>query len=371
VTPVVGVPVRAPRRHVDVRRGLRLLGPSRCSALYLWVAFVVVFTSTTSTFLTTTTTRLVFSEGVITAVLALAFLVPLVAGVYDLSIGAVMGLSLVIVNWLGIHTSWPAGVAVVVALLACAAVGAISGFVVVKLRVNSFVATLGVSQMVTGLVIWMSDNRQMTGAFSDTYKRFGRDDVLGIPVIVVYLAIIAAVVWFVLEQTPLGRGLYATGGNAEAARLAGVRTERLMWGTLIASAVLSGLAGVLFSMKVGTFSTSVGPGYLFPAVAAVFFGASQFSRRPNVWGTVVAYYALAFGIKGLQLLAGPGTVWIGPLFEGTTLVLAVALASQQRVVRFRRMTETVDAGDDAGPSPSEPAPTPDEPLAAVGPDGAR
>ena len=84
-------------------------------------------------------------------------------------------------------------------------------------------------------------------------------------------------------------------------------------------------------MKVGTFSSSIGPGYLFPAVAAVFFGASQFSGRPNVWGTVVAYFALAFGIKGLQLVAGPGTVWIGPVFEGTALVLAVALASQQGV----------------------------------------
>jgi ribose transport system permease protein len=354
VSAVTSVPAAPPVSRPAVPRWLRLLGPSRCSAAYLWAAFVVVFTLTTSTFLTTTTVRLVFSEGVITAVLALAFLVPLVAGVYDLSIGAVMGLSLVIVNWLGINTSWPAGLAVVVALAACAAVGAISGFVVVKLKVNSFVATLGVSQIVTGLVILVSDNRQMTGAFSDSYKRFGREDFLGVPLIVVYLLVIAAAVWFVLEQTPLGRGLYATGGNAEAARLAGVRTERLMWGTLIASAVLSGVAGVLFSMKVGTFSTSIGPGYLFPAVAAVFFGASQFSRRPNVWGTVVAYYALAFGIKGLQLLAGPGTVWIGPVFEGTALVLAVALASQQRVVRFRRMVETADPT--IGADPGEPAP---------------
>jgi ribose transport system permease protein len=355
VSAVTSVPAAAPPPRPALPRWLRLLGPSRCSAAYLWALFVVVFTFTTSTFLTTTTVRLVFSEGVITAVLALAFLVPLVAGVYDLSIGAVMGLALVIVNWLGINTSWPAGVAVVVALAACAAVGAISGFVVVRLKVNSFVATLGVSQMVTGLVILVSDNRQMTGAFSDSYKRFGREDLLGVPLIVVYLLAIAAAVWFVLEQTPLGRGLYATGGNAEAARLAGVRTERLMWGTLVASAVLSGLAGVLFSMKVGTFSTSIGPGYLFPAVAAVFFGSSQFSRRPNVWGTVVAYYALAFGIKGLQLLAGPGTVWIGPVFEGTALVLAVALASQQRVLRFRRLTEETETTGGPGADGSPPA----------------
>jgi ribose transport system permease protein len=332
----------APDRSPTRTSVLRLLNPTRCSALYLWLVFMVVFSFANDQYLTGTTTRLVFNEGVVTGVLALAFLVPMIAGAYDLSIGAVMGLALVITNWIGIETSLPAGVGVLAALGACALVGAISGFVVVKLKVHSFVATLGVSQLITGLVILVSDNRQMTGAFSDAYKDYARGEVLGIPILVVYLLVLAAVVWFVLEQTPLGRRLYATGGNTEAARLAGVRTDRLMWGSLVVSGLLAGLAGVMFSMKVGTFSSSIGPGYLFPAVAAVFFGASQFSGRPNVWGTVVAYYALAFGIKGLQLVAGPGTVWIGPVFEGTALVLAVALASQQGVLRARRLARSGD-----------------------------
>ena len=338
-TTAAAPPVRRAAVRPDLRR---LLNPTRSSAVYLWFVFMVVFTLADDQYLTATTTRLVFNEGVVTAMLALAFLVPLVTGIYDLSIGAVMGLALVITNWIGIETSLPAGLGALVALAACAAVGAVSGFVVVKLKVNSFVATLGVSQLITGVVILVSDNRQMTGAFSDRYKQFGRGEVLGVPVLVLYLLALALVVWFVLEQTPLGRKLYATGGNAEAARLAGLRTDRLMWGSLVASACLAGLAGVLFSMKVGTFSASIGPGYLFPAVAAVFFGSSQFLGRPNVWGTVVAYYALAFGIKGLQLVAGPGTVWIGPLFEGTALVLAVALASQQGVIRARRLARAAD-----------------------------
>jgi ribose transport system permease protein len=337
-------------------RWLRLLSPSRASALYLWLGFVVVFSLASDQFLTATTWRLVFSEGVVTAVLALAFLVPFVANTFDLSIGAVMGLSLVITNWLGANTSLPAGAAALAALAACALTGAVSGFVVVKLRVNSFVATLGVSQLVTGLVILISDNRQITGAFSELYEDFGRRQYAGVPVVVLYLLVIAAVVWFVLDQTPLGRRLYATGGNAEAARLAGVRTDRLVWSSLIASATMAGFAGVLFSMKTGTFSTSIGPGYLFPAVAAVFFGASQFTGRPNVWGTIVAYYALAFGIKGLQLVAGPGTVWIGPVFEGTALLLAVALASRQGHIRVRR-AQPAAAQPPAATAPRTPAET--------------
>jgi ribose transport system permease protein len=287
-----------------------------------------------------------------------------VANTFDLSIGALMGLSLVIVNWLGLNTGMPAGVAALAAIVACAAVGFVSGFIVVRLGVNSFVATLGVSQLVTGIVLYISENRQMTGAFSDLYKDFGREQYFGVPVIVVYLLVLAGVAWFVLEQTPLGRRLHATGSNAEAARLAGVPTHRLIWGSLVMSAAMAGLAGVLFSMKTGTFSTSIGPGYLFPAVAAVFFGTSQFSGRPNVRGTVVAYFALAFGIKGLQLVAGPGTVWIGPVFEGTALVLAVALAARQGTVRLRRSPDGPSAPADPpamgspqdGTQPVEPVP---------------
>ena len=343
----------------------RWLSPTRVTAIYLWLAFTVVFTFANDQFLTGTTWRLVFSEGVVTAVLALAFLIPLVAETFDLSIGAVMGLSLVIVNWFAIETSLPAGIAALVAVGACAATGFVAGFVVVKLRVSSFVATLGVSQLVTGGVLYVSENRQMTGGFSDLYKDFGRKQYGGVPVIVVYLLVLALVVWFVLEQTPLGRRLYATGANAEAARLAGVKTDRLVWGSLVASATLSGFAGVLFSMKTGTFSSSVGPGYLFPAVAAVFFGTSQFSGRPNVWGTVVAYFALAFGIKGLQLVAGPGTVWIGPVFEGTALVLAVALAARQGIVRVRRPRAGSAPPSGAGAAEADPAGSapPVEPVA--------
>ena len=206
----------------------RLLSPTRATALYLWLLFTVVFTIANDQFLTGTTWRLVFSEGVVTAVLALAFLIPLVANTFDLSIGAVMGLSLVIVNWLGLNTDMPAGLAAAVSLVACAAVGFVSGFVVVRLGVNSFVATLGVSQLVTGIVLYISENRQMTDAFSDLYKDFGRKQYAGVPVIVVYLVVLAGLLWFVLEQTPLGRRLYATGANAEAARLAGVPTLSLI-----------------------------------------------------------------------------------------------------------------------------------------------
>lgn len=322
-------PVETVRRSRRRRRLAEALKPQRMSAVYMWLLFICIFgVLQKDTFLTTTTVRLVLTEGVITAVLALAFLLPFTANQFDLSIGSMMSFSLIIVNWIGLHTHISAGIGVLLALAACGVAGAVSGFLVIRLRINSFIATLAVSQVLTAVVIYISDNRQLTGAFSNTYARFGRGDIEGIPVIAIYLVVLALIVWFVLEQTPVGRYLFATGGNPDAARLAGVPTDRMIWGSLVASAVVAGFAGVLFSMKVGTFSTSVGPGYLFPAITAVFLGAAQFSQRPNVWGTLVAYFALAFGIKGLQLQAGAGSIWVSPLFEGVALVFAVGLAAK-------------------------------------------
>ena len=115
------------------------------------------------------------------------------------------------------------------------------------------------------------------------------------------MMLLAVIVWYVFEHTPVGRHMFAVGGNPEAARLAGLRSDRLIWGSLVASGVIAGFAGIIYGWKVGNYAATVGPGYLFPAIAAVFFGASQLKGRPNVWGTFIALYALAWGIKGLQL----------------------------------------------------------------------
>ena len=313
----------------------------RFSALFLWLGFIILFGIITGdTFFTRTTWRLTFSEGVVTAALALGFLIPLVAGVYDLSVGAMMGLSLVILNWFGAnHRGVPIGLVALLAIATCAVVGLISAVVVVKFRVNSLIATLGMSQVLMAFQLKIANNRQITGAFSRGWARLGTRDVFGVPIVVIYLLVLALILWFTLEHTPVGRYLFAVGGNPDAARLAGLNVERLTFGSLITSASIAGLAGVIFSMKVGTYSSSTGPGLLFPALAAVFFGASQFTRRPNVWGTLVAYFTLAFGVKGLQLAFGPGTFWIQPLFQGAALLIAVALAS--RVVGETRRSRRV------------------------------
>ena len=315
---------------------LSRLAPRRISAIYLLGLFIVLFgLITPDTFLTEVTFTLIFRAGVVTCILALAFLVPLTAGVYDLSIGSVMALSLGLVVYLSLHTGLSAPVTAVIAVAAAGAAGAVSGFIVVKLHVDSFIATLGVSQVLTGAVLLMSNNTQLIGQFPDYWSNLGTGDLLGIPRVVYMLLLLALVMWYVLEFTAIGRHLLATGGNREAARLAGVPTERVLWSVFVASGMIAGLAGVIFSMQSAVFSASIGPGYLFPAVAAVFLGASQLSQRPNVWGTLIAYFALAFGIQGLALSTASASVWSQPVFQGVSLIIAVAVASRPVVRKLR------------------------------------
>lgn len=213
---------------------------------------------------------------------------------------------------------------------------------IVRLRVNSFIATLGVSQVLLAAVLLISGNRQLVGTFPSSWSNLGLNTVAGVPLVDVYLVCLALVLWYVLEHTRIGRYLFATGGNAESSRLAGVPTNRLIWGSLVASGAVCGLAGVLYNMRVGEFDSTVGPGYLFPAIAAVFLGASQLSRRPNVWGTLIAYFALAFGIQVLSLISSSAAVCSEPLFQGVALVIAVAL-TMMPAIRRRRQPPPVEA----------------------------
>jgi ribose transport system permease protein len=238
----------------------------------------------------------------------------------------------VLINWLTLHTSLPIGVIAVMTVAGCALIGAVSGFVVVKLRVNSLIATLGMSEVLSAFQLYISQNHQVAGTFSSLFVTVGNGTVLGLPYLDLYMIVIAAALWFVLEQTPLGRRMFAVGGNREAARLAGIAADRIIWGSLIASAAVASLAGVLYTAQVGAYTADIGQGYLFPALAAVFFGASQLSQRPNVWGTLIAFFALAFGIQGLTLQFGAGTFWASPLFQGIALIGAVGIASSRGAI---------------------------------------
>lgn len=303
------------------------LGLDRFSGLYVWVAVIVLFALwIPDTFMTQGNFRIIAGDQAITAMLAIGLIVPLAAGVFDLSIAGIMGFSVAMVSYqLSQGVSTP--VAVVTTLLCGALIGAVNGFVVVKLKVDSFIATLGMSSILLAGTYWVTDGRQITEGFTDGFLDLGSRPFLGLPLPFFYMIAVAAVMYVVLEKTPLGRYFYATGGNRQAARLAGLRVERIMFGALMTSATIAAFTGVVLAAKLGTAAPDIGPSYLLPAFSAVFLGSTQIrAGRVNVLGTLIAIYLLATGVKGLQLAGAPS--FVNDLFNGLALIVAVALAAR-------------------------------------------
>jgi ribose transport system permease protein len=229
-----------------------------------------------------------------------------------------------------VEGGWPIWASILAALGVGAVIGAVNGLLVVRVRIDSFIATLGMASVLAAVASWISGGVSISG-FSDGFKEITRTDLHGINLSVVYMVVLAVVGWWVLEHVPVGRYLFATGGGREAARLAGVHTDRYVFGSLVVSASVAAFAGVLETSKISSGSPGIGPPFVLPAFAAAFFGATQFHRRFNVWGTVLAVFVLASGVKGLQL-AGITDLWVDDLFFGLALIIAVGLTTYRRKV---------------------------------------
>ncbi|UFS58329.1 ABC transporter permease [Subtercola endophyticus] len=302
-------------------------GFDRFSGIYILVALIIIYSILLpSTFPTRQTFVGVAGDQAVTAIVALALIVPLAAGVFDLSVAALLGATVAFVVWLQAHGFDPVS-SIVIAVAAGLVIGIVNAFVVVKLRVNSFIATLGMSSILAAAAYWLTDGRTIVEGIAPSFLTLGRNQLLGVPLPVWYLLVIALVLWYVLEFTSFGRFLYATGANPRASRLAGVRTDRLVVQSLLISALLASVAGVILAAKVGVASPEIGPSYLLPGFAAAFLGSTQIKPgRVNVLGTIVAVYLLAVGVKGLQLLGAEN--YLSSLFNGIALIVAVALAAR-------------------------------------------
>jgi ribose transport system permease protein len=320
-----------PPASVRLRRALSF---RNISAIYIFIAMFIVFSIwVPDTFLTMPTWRSLLSSNAITCIVAIGLCVPLSAGVFDLAVGTEVGLGAVLVAWLLAmkHTSIPVGI--VLTLAGGALIGGVIWGLIVRMRIPSFIATLGISSILLAMIAWISNSQQILNLPSG-FQKIATNDLLGVSYPVYFMLVVAFIVWYVLERTPVGRRVYATGGNIEAAALAGVRTSRVVLFATMTCGVISALGGLLESAQLGTGDPTIGPGYLLPAFAAVSLGSTQFrGGRINVWGTVLAAYVLAVGVTGLQLAGAP--IWIPNLFNGVALLLAVGLAQFQRTPHGR------------------------------------
>lgn len=297
---------------------------SRYAVIITWAAIILVFSILVpETFPTTGNFRTIFGSQSVLLITALGVLFPLAAREFDLSISGVLSISLVLVGYLNVVHDWPVAVACLVALSAGLLVGVVNAFFVVVVGVDSLIVTLGTGTLLTGVGLGLIP--AAVAPIDQSLVDVMRTQFLGLPAAFYYVLGLTIVVWYVLSHTPLGRYLFFVGAGRNVARLAGVRVDAYRMGSLIASALLAALAGVVLAGLNGSADPNVGAGFLLPAYAAAFLGSTVFfSGRFNAWGTFVAVYFLVTGITGLQLLGISG--WIEPVFYGASLVLAVAFS---------------------------------------------
>jgi ribose transport system permease protein len=309
----------------------RKLSFRNIGAVYVLLGVIVVFSIwVPATFPTLATVKQVFDGNAIIAILALSLLIPLSAGVFDLSIAYNATLAGVLCTKL-VVASVPLPWAILIALCGALGVGLMNAIVVVVMRVDSFIGTLATGSLVLALVTWVTGNLVVEGPalLNGTFLKIGQGTIGGFIYPVFYVIIVGAVIWYVLEATATGRRLYATGFNYRAARLAGVQTERLRFGALLASAFFAGIAGVVLASTLGDGDPTSGTAFLLPAFAAAFLGATQLrAGRFNVPGTLVAVLLLGTGVAGLGLASA--AQWAQDMFTGIVLIAALAVTGVQR-----------------------------------------
>jgi len=316
-----------PNRHERVPRRRLNFGLDRYSGLYVWAILIIVFSLwVPDLFATAQNFRIIASSQAVAAIVALGLLIPVACGVFDLSIAGSLAVSETLVIYMQAHHHGTF-VGILCGLGAGLLVGLVNSFVVIKLRVDSFIATLGMSSILLAVVLGLTNGAFLSGPGNTaTFTAFGQNKLWGLPLPVFYMLAIGLVLWWLLEYTPIGRYLYGIGGNPQAARLAGVRVDRITTGAFCLSGVISAFAGVVLAAELGSASSTVGDAYLLPAFSAVFLGATQIRPgRVNVLGTLIAIFLLATGVKGLQLAGAPN--YIEALFNGAALIVAVALSA--------------------------------------------
>jgi ribose transport system permease protein len=293
-------------------------------AVFVLLVMVVVFSILIpDTYPTWRNAKAILTSESTVLMVSLGLLVPAIVGEFDLSVGAMVAFSSIEMALLSASMAWP--IALALTLLSAIVIGLVSGFLVVRIGVNSFIATLGMATLLGGGSLWISGGAAVTENIPESVTSLGQNELFGLPLPVIYVAVLAVILWYAFNHMPLGRKLYATGGNRTAAELSGVRTKRLVIGAFVASAAVAALAGVVTMMQAGSGSPSVGPELLLPAFAAVFLGSTTIiPGRFNVVGSVVGILLLAVGVSGLQQLGAE--YYVVPLFNGGVLLVAVALS---------------------------------------------
>ncbi len=281
-----------------------------------------------ATFLTINNVRNITEQVAILAMVAMTMTVVMVVGDFDLSVGALASLSGVVVADMLIQGMglWPSlGIALGVGMLA----GALNGLLVAYAGLSAFVATLATMTAYRGLSLWYTDGATFFSGIDEAFRPLGQGSTGRVPNSVWMMLAVMIVVWFILEQTTLGRRFYAIGGNAEASFLAGIPVRRLRFVAFVCSGFGAALAGIVLTSRLFSAHPTAGEPLMLNSIAAVFLGMTMFREgEAHVPGTLFGVLILGVLSNGLNILQVNS--YIQNVLTGLIIVLAVLVSGLAR-----------------------------------------
>lgn len=278
-----------------LRRTLRSLG-----AVGALVILVAIITIAQPGFLAYGNLMNIVSQWAPVVIMGIGMTYVVITGGFDLSIGSMYALCAVVAAALG-RTQSPV-VAFTAAILVGVAAGAVNGFVVTVLHVNPFIATLGSSLVLSGVTLVLTNNAAFVVDFPP-FAILGQGRIAGVPFSGLLTAALLAIAGLILAITPYGQSIYAVGGNAEASRLAGIRTSVVTGSTYAISGLCAGIGGIITASQLASAQANLNPNLVFDVLTIVIIGGTSLAGgRGAIWRTIVGAAVLATLQNGFNLL---------------------------------------------------------------------
>jgi ribose transport system permease protein len=313
--------VTAPKQQVSAL--FSLLRWTRLRDYGIVLAFVALFVAlslSTDTFLRTRNLLNILDQSAPVGIIACAVTICIIAGVFDLSTGSIFGVAAVVACKVANQVDPVVGIGV--GILTGLVLGIVNGVLVHATRINSFIGTLATSIAFRGLAIITTGGMIVT-VTNPTFGLLGRSDLLGAKYTVWVFGVFFLITAFLLARTTFGRAVYAAGGNAEAARLSGIRVGLVRGSCFALSGLAAGIAGVLSASRTSSAQADLGTGLELAAIAAaVVGGTSILGGEGAVWRGVLGVLTLATIGNGFDLLNIDTTYQM--IVQGGLILIAVA-----------------------------------------------
>ncbi|BCW35865.1 ribose ABC transporter permease [Arthrobacter sp. StoSoilA2] len=308
---------------------------ARYGAIALLIVLIIAFSLTLPAFATWSNAINVLDQIALPAIVAMGLTVVLAAGEFDLSIGYQTSLAGVLCVGLMQKQGLGIPLAFLITVAAIATIGLLNGVLVAHFKINSLVATLGVGTIVVGLNFAYTKGIPINLSDPTAFVGLSLGRFLGLPIPIYLMVGVGVALWIVLNRTPVGHAIQAVGGNAEAARLSGIRVKGIRLFVFVIASVSCAIAGFYLASRTGGGSTNAGDGFLLSAFAAAFFGSAVLrDGKFHIVGTLIGVLTVGVAFNAMSI-AGSDTS-LQYLFQGVLLIVGVGvgvLARRRSVTR--------------------------------------